>query len=257
MKASTTLKQKEILLFLYQFRFLHTYQIQQLLNHKDPHRIKIWLKDLTDKKYLIRDYSTKSLASKATPARYCLAKKSIAVLNENDNCDSAILKRIYSERKRTKRFADRCLMIVDWYLFFKNHLKPDETIRFFTESMLSHFEYFPNPLPSAYIAITSAKGTRRYFFELFDDYTPSSIMRHRVRSYLRYAESGEWEANVEGKALPTILLACPTQRAKLHIKHYAGALFQKDDEESIQLYLTTNETIKNNTKDVWEKVSLL
>ena len=58
---SITKKQIEILLLLYIFRFLHTYQIQKLLNHKKPNQIKVWLKNLTEKEYLNRDYNRHSI----------------------------------------------------------------------------------------------------------------------------------------------------------------------------------------------------
>ncbi|MDA1317406.1 MAG: hypothetical protein O3B87_05310 [bacterium] len=46
-----TNKQKEILHYLYRFRFLNRIQIQSLLNHKDPKNTNVWLKDLTTKNY--------------------------------------------------------------------------------------------------------------------------------------------------------------------------------------------------------------
>ncbi|HWY78821.1 MAG TPA: hypothetical protein VNW29_00525 [Candidatus Sulfotelmatobacter sp.] len=61
-KTTTTLlpaytpKQEQLIIYLYQFRFLNTHQFQKLFNHKDPHRIKQWLKDLTTKGYLQSDY---------------------------------------------------------------------------------------------------------------------------------------------------------------------------------------------------------
>jgi hypothetical protein len=252
---SLTSKQKEILLLLYQFRFLTTHHIQKLLNHKDPHRIKTWLKDLTDKEYIIRDYSTKSLLAKATPALYSLGKKSLAILKENDTCDPKVLRRVYSEKTRSKRFVDRCLMVADWYLFFSSKKKVDETIRFFTESMLTRFEYFPKPLPAGYLAVTSPKATRRYVLEIFDAYTPSSVMRHRLRYYLRYAEGGDWEVAGQGKAFPTILFVCPTERAKNHLIHYAKAIFEKS-EKMLSLFVTTKATLHQEDKNVWGKVDI-
>ena len=44
-----TTKQKQILSFLSQFRFLTVNQLLKYFNHKDPHRIKEWLKDLKEK----------------------------------------------------------------------------------------------------------------------------------------------------------------------------------------------------------------
>lgn len=41
-------QQKQILFLLYKFRFLTINQLQKYFNHKDPHRVKEWLKDLRE-----------------------------------------------------------------------------------------------------------------------------------------------------------------------------------------------------------------
>ena len=55
-KKIITNKQNTILTLLLTFRFLNSKQIQQFLNHKDHRRINGWLKDLTDKEYIERDF---------------------------------------------------------------------------------------------------------------------------------------------------------------------------------------------------------
>src|SRR3989337_671088 len=55
-KKIMTNKQNTILTLLLTFRFLNSKQIQQFLNHKDHRRINSWLKDLTDKEYIERDF---------------------------------------------------------------------------------------------------------------------------------------------------------------------------------------------------------
>ena len=55
-KKIITNKQKIIQILIYTFRFLNSKQIQVFLNHKDHRRINSWLKDLSDKQYLERDF---------------------------------------------------------------------------------------------------------------------------------------------------------------------------------------------------------
>ena len=50
-----TEKQTAIIFSLYKFRFLHTRQIQLLLNHKNSNGILVWLRNLIDKKYIKDD----------------------------------------------------------------------------------------------------------------------------------------------------------------------------------------------------------
>ena len=74
-----TKKQAEILTLLYTYRFLNRIQIQALMNHKDKKTINIWLKDLTEKNYIHRIYSTHFL-EKTKPAIYYLGINGIRQL---------------------------------------------------------------------------------------------------------------------------------------------------------------------------------
>ena len=250
----TTTKQKEILFTLYKFRFLNTHQFQKLFNHKDPHRIKVWLKDLTDKGYIQRNYSRKTITESTQPAIYYLAPKARHVLNKNPKCDLSVLNRVYKEKKRTQKFINKSLIIADLYFYFLGQKTQDEELHFFTESELTSYKYFPKDLPSAYIVVKTGTKTKRYFLDFFDEYARSSEIRYKVRMYLDYANSGEWEANANGEPMPAILLICPSERIKKHISFYTKAKFEKAFEEKLALFLTTKDSIQNWNKNIWEKV---
>lgn len=74
-----TKKQIEIIKLLAKYRYLNRLHIQKLLNHKQSHRVKVWLKDLSNKEYLVRFYSNK-FGENIKPAYYCLAVKSRSIL---------------------------------------------------------------------------------------------------------------------------------------------------------------------------------
>ncbi len=255
--SNITPKQNEILLYLYKFRFLHTKQLQTLFNHKDPQRIKAWLRNLKENGYVTMDYSRKTFGENTKPAVYSLATKARHILKENDKCDLTVLNKIYKEKKRTKKFINRCLAVADIYLFFLSQQKENEELYFFTESNLARYDYFPNPLPTAYIAVKTTHQTRRYFLDLFEEYTPPFVVRNRVKTYLNYASSGSWEANANNEPLPSVLFICPTVPLKKHIAYYAKSLFAKNFEEKIGLFLTTKDTIKYKAENIiWEKVTI-
>ncbi len=115
--SSITKKQKEILYYLYQFRFLHTHQLQKLLKHKNPNRTLSWLKDLIEKNYVKRIYEKKTFQDTTKPAIYYLGATSRHVLKKEKEIDLAELEYIYSEHRREKKFIDRCLFLADVYLY--------------------------------------------------------------------------------------------------------------------------------------------
>lgn len=253
----TTNKQKQIFNYLYTFRFLHTNHFQKLFNHTDKTTVKEWLKDLRDKGYINKVANEKnSFEERTKPAIYCLAPKARHILKENENCDLLVLERIYKEKTRKPRFINKCLSIADMYLFFLSQKEPDQELEFFTESELVRYDYFPEELPSAYISITSKDETQRYFLDVFGPYTPAFELRNRVKAYLQYADSGNWEANTNNELLPSILFVCPSKNLKAHIYFFTKAKFEKACEDKIDLYVTTWEIIQNGNKNIWEKVGM-
>src|SRR6266581_7990985 len=95
-----TQKQTYILLLLYKFRFLTTYHIQKLLNHKNPKRTQTWLKDLKDKGYIgiVENPDKKHrFVENNKPFIYHLAAKALHVLKDNEACERSILEKIYKE----------------------------------------------------------------------------------------------------------------------------------------------------------------
>src|SRR5260221_10807723 len=70
-----TSKEKQLLFYIYQFRFLNTNQLQKLLNHKNPKRIQQWLKDLKDKGYIQRQEYKNTFENHTKPAVYYLTLK--------------------------------------------------------------------------------------------------------------------------------------------------------------------------------------
>lgn len=250
-----TLKQKEILLYLYKFRFLTTNQIQKLLKHKEPQRTQSWLKDLTDKKYVNRHYDRKSFEDNTKPAIYYLDSKTRFILKDEKDLDFEKLEYIYSEKRRKEKFVNHCLFLVEVYLYLLSQKEDAEELKFFTKAELLNYDYFPDPIPDAYISVKEKNKTKRYFLDLFDEYTPPFVHRQRVRTYLEYAEKDDWGENTNNAPLPSILFIFPVESAKKHINYYAKSLLEKNYEDKISLYLTTKAKIQAGEKDnVWQKV---
>ncbi|HZE87113.1 MAG TPA: replication-relaxation family protein [Methylomirabilota bacterium] len=251
-----TKKQKEILYYLYQFRFLHTHQLQKLLKHKNPNRTLSWLKDLIEKKCVKKISEKKTFQDNAKPTIYYLGQKARHILQKEKDIKLADLEYIYSEGRREKKFIDRCLFLADVYWYLLSQKEPQEELKFFTKTMLRGYEYFPDPLPDAFISVKGEETTRRYFLDFFDEYTPTFVLRKRVKMYLDYVEKSDWDENTDFAQFPSILFICPNERVKKHIYYYAKSLFEKNYEDKISLFLTTKDKTHPINKDIWEKVRL-
>jgi len=112
-----TMRQKEILDLLYEHRFLNRIQIQALLNQKDYKNTNLWLKDLREKHYVEWIYST-HFAEKTKPAVYYLDINAIRRFKQIGSYERQILK-YYRESTRSQAFIDRCILLADACIAFK------------------------------------------------------------------------------------------------------------------------------------------
>lgn len=249
-----TAKQKEILLLLYKFRFLNTHQFQTLLNHKNANGILAWLRDLKEKGYIYTNYSRKTFGENNKPAIHFLAPKARHILKDEECCSLQELNRVYKEKKKSEKFISHCLSLVDIYVFLDSQKEAEEELQFFTKAELGGYEYFPDPLPDAYISVKNREKTKRYFLDLFDEYTPPFVLRSRVKKYLEYAQEGNWEEATDNAALPSILYVCPNGARKKHIYYYTKSLLEKTFDD-ISFFLTTKDMItRSQNNNIWQKV---
>ena len=115
-------------------------------------------------------------------------------------------------------------------------------------------EHLISPHPDAYFAIESKSGIKKYFLEVFSENLRTNILRHRVKAYLTYYESDDWQDNTD-KPFPEIILICPNTNTKNHLYYYISQKLDEDDH--LNFYLTTKEMIKTKglTREVLEKIS--
>ena len=250
-----TTSQKKIIFFLYKFRFLLICQTQQFFHHKDSKRVKEWLKDLVNKKYI---NVIKDTHDRTKPYVFCLAQQAAHILKEDEDINKTFLYWLYKEKDKSEVFIQRNLFVVNAYLYFlKNKLKKSE-LQYFTKQDLTGYTYFPDPLPDAYIDVKEGKEHTRYFLDYFEADMPLGYIRYRVRYYVHYCEEGNWQKNTDNTPFPILLLVFDTEKRKRYISHYAQSLLEKSFTHDVEVFLTSKDNItfgKENT-NIWQKVEV-
>lgn len=249
-KHTISKKQNEILSLLYKFRFLNRKQIQTMLAHKYPSRIFSWLDDLTSNEYLNCTYE-KNFNN--LPAIYSLGKNGRKYLKKTIG-KSKQLERA-RKSKCSKRFIDHSIFIGDIYLSLLSFTKKNKSkLHFYSKTELSDMEHLISPHPDVYFAIESETGeTKRYFLDVLNESLRTNILRFRVKAYLTYYDSDEWQDNTD-KPFPEIILICPTAKLKNHLYYYIRE--RLDEENYPNFYLTTKELIQSKgvTRESLEKI---
>lgn len=248
-----TKSEKQITLHLLKFRYLKINQFQKLFNHKDPHRIKEWLKDLKEKKYI---NVIKDPKDKTRPYVFCLAQRAGHILKNEEDVSESFLNWLYKEKDKDESFINRHLFIADAYLYFQKNKARTSELSFFTKQDLTGYKYFPDPLPDAYIDVKEKEDHSRYFLEFFDSNASPKYLRYRVRYYLKYCQDGDWQVNTNNAPLPAILFVFENEKRKKHINYYAKSVLGKSFNNDITIFLTTKSNIRfaNENVDIWQRV---
>ena len=198
-------KQLALLKLVYRFRFVNSKQIARYFNQSYISAANSQLTQLYERGYLGKRHDG-TYRIQGRPAEYYLATKSRAILkSELDVVSKHELKRLYARPDNSSYFVNRSLQIFDIHLEL-NRLYGDR-LNFFTKSQLNveQFEYFPKPLPDAFMTI-SGSTNRNYFVEYFDDDVSIGIHGRKIAGYIKYKESGQWDDT--GADFPTVIFVC-------------------------------------------------
>jgi hypothetical protein len=269
-----TNKQSEIIELLYRYRFLDRIQIQALLGHKDKKTINLWLRDLKAKQYIDWIYSPDDFALKTKPAIYFLSINGIRHLKTITWTDSEDttkpyypieqLRKRYKEATRSQSYVERCLLLADCSLGFKqpsamtntskstntniptstihydittqaDYIDEDNEYHFLTDGDLES-QLGPQLVVSKH---RGKKTTANYLLEAFDANLPRYRMKQRLKQYVTFLTEGDWEAAREDDdPMPTILLICPRTSDLIYAKRLTrGILGELYDDERKKIHI--------------------
>ncbi len=223
-----TKQQLLILTRIYNFRFVSTAQLQQLLAKKQLQQVQQRLNLLLKRGYIGRNFSNQDRLT-GRYASYYLLPKGMKVLRQHQikldvKLNSKVLHNIYKDKTASTRFINHCLGVGD----INCHLKRlyGEDIEFISKSKLADYDFLPNPLPDAFIR---QDKTQEYFLEYCEEIVPFFVYRKRIKQYVEvYIEEGAWK-DATGTELPTIRLVAETpvlqRRLKRFITKYLNNLY--------------------------------
>lgn len=287
-------KQKEILDLVFRFRFINRKQIQTLLNHKDPKRINVWLKDLVDKNYLGRIYSHKLLEN-TKPAIYFLNNNGIIWVRYNKceeyqgddlGLDIKFVKKFYQDKTASLTFINHCITLCELYVQTKeyernkNKDKKKKILEYNIETKTQmwinkqidlnrdeDFNEVKQYIPDLYIEkINNPDDDKNFkattfFLELFDPHMPRYAIKYRIQQYIKYREEEtDWKMySGSDDSFPTIMLIFPHHRKLNGLTEFINdELLRSYESANITFFLTTYQKIMAETivgnKNIWKVI---
>lgn len=258
-----TPKQQEILKLIYKYRFLNRTQIQTLLRHKDKRRIISWLKNLRDKQYVDWHYDANDFIAKSQPAIYYLSLNGIRYLRSTNEYPNEELRKRYKEPARTKAFIERCLLIADCCITLQakssDELQYDCVLPSDYADLDSEYSFLNELKPSLCFIKQDDGQTTSYLLEVLDPLMPRYALRKRIKDYVEYLTSGDWQDETGYDDPPIVLIACPTIADIMYCKRRTKKEVEDNDlseDEASRIRFATTMKIKELgvTARIWEEV---
>jgi len=249
MDKKPTRKQLELLLLLYKFRFLTVELLTQITDVDSANSIRERLAMLVKQGWVGRRYG-KSYRKDNRHAEYYLLNDGIAALREVPNCDPKTLHNLYKDKTAAPSTIAQRLAIARTYSLFRG-----EQVRFLTQSQLASFKGLPNPPPNALLSVKTGKGSRYFFVEVLLASEPYFVALHRrIKRYIEYAESGDWEIEQKNVALPTVLVICDTPALQKRLTKRMSKLIEASWNDDLKLYSASLEVIAKQGQEgkIWQ-----
>jgi protein involved in plasmid replication-relaxation len=242
-------EQLAVLQLLYAFRFATSKQIAMYQQKQTSKRVQARLKILEDQELISKRYD-KTYKLRGKPASYYLLPKGARTLESHiarEPDEPINIRRIYKDKQLSESFIEHCSNVLQTFLILQQSYPAKGTLKYIPRSRLDYekYDYFPHPLPDAYIRIKTSTGEKQFFLDIFEDSQPFFVLIRRIKKYLEYSGDGDWEDT--GTDLPVILIACAnTSMQKRLRKRLAKEL--RDSYEEATFATTTIEAIKNSNK---------
>jgi hypothetical protein len=212
------------------------------------------LNSLVEQKYIDRRYSKADRIDRR-PAVYFVLPGAINALKQRTELDKNALNTMYKDKLGGQPFIDRCILTFAIFNRFKTGYG-NKQLDFFTKREMSQYDFFPRPLPDAYIAVKNKdEEDGCYFLELFDGTTQNKKQWQRIKFYMDHCDSGDWEDDTEWD-YPNLLIICETPQVEKRIQRHAEKL-QASTGADMNVYTTSYRALLNaeSAKDaIWSDI---
>lgn len=234
-------EQIQILKLLYKFRFVSAALLKKHFAKSNPGmNVFRRLETLEQQGFIAKRYfDNYRLLHK--PVAYHLLPEGIRKLQESKSLGlDARFKAIYKDRSVSEQFIQDCFDILDIYVSLQSR---NVDIKFFTKQDLSHedYEYFPQPLPDAYIKLPHGK---HYFLQVHHKHQPFFVATRAAKRYMDYFENGVWDDT--GTSFPIVLFVVDTPSIQSRLHEFVAKSI-----DDLKIYTALKSDIDSENDKIW------
>ncbi len=242
--------QLEVLSLLYKFRFGTNDLFAQYFGKKDRSFVYKRLLILLEQGLVGKRFDG-SYRLQGKPAAYYLTPDGARKLQETRDIE-VNTKAIYKDKDVSEQFVRYRLEL----FAIHNKLKAQygDALKFFTKSNLNReeFDYFPQPLPDAYIRLGVNGEEKQFFLDVFRDDQPYFVAVRKLKQYIGYDEEADW--SVTETNLPFVLVVCESSGLVKRVqKRMVKIMNEACSDSEVVFVLTTKAELFGDDMAVWQK----
>ncbi len=242
-------EQLEVLELLYKFRFGSNELIAQYFGKKDRSFVFKRLAILLEQGLIGKRFEPNyRLAGK--PAAYYLTPAGARALQERRGQPEVDVKAIYKDKTVKDDFVRQCLDILAAY----NRLRAQfgDRLKFFTRANINNddFDYFPQPLPDAYLRVRLGGDEKQYFLDFYYDNQPFFAAVKKIKKYVDYAEGGTWDNT--GTSLPVVLAVCESPGLQKRLQKRIAVATKDSWSDELTFATTTKAELLGAGATIWQ-----
>jgi hypothetical protein len=242
------------------------------MHHTDKRRISSWLKDLRTKQYIDWIYQPDDPIESTRPATYYLGLNGIRFLRQLDEYPVEALRKRYTESSRKQDFIARRLLLADCCINMEARTADGSNVVYsyvteadYADPASDYYFLAEDELVRPHLCYTKEVDgddgltTANYLIGIFDATTPRYMVKKKLKGYVDFLDSDEWEQGTGDGELPIVHIACPAKAELIYAKRYTRKLLEdigQEDNEDICIRFATTEQIKKLgvTGKIWEDV---
>lgn len=180
------------------------------------------------------------------PVAYHLLPEGIRRLQQNKPALNARVSVVYKYKTVSEQFIQDCFDMLSIYLALRSHYSG---LKFFTKIDLKHedYEYFPQPLPDAYIRLGNDK---QYFLQVHHAHQPFFVATRSIKKYVDYYEGGVWDDT--GTEFPVLLFVFDNSRIQIRFHE-----FIRKSVEDVKILTALKRDVLSGSYNIWQDGSEL
>jgi len=247
--------QIEVLELLYKYRFGSRQLLAISLKVNAANGLYEKLEALVSNGYIDRRFD-KRLKLQGKPVAYHLLPKGLRVLQalpRHEYINEQAMRLCYQNKRVGNAHVEATLNI---YKYTQHLQKQYPGLKVFTQQDMSHYSYFPKPLPDIFLSLpsTDVKNPHRFFLDIVQEHTPRYVLDRRLASYVEFFDEGGWDK--VSSELPVLLVVNERNAAEKSTQRSVQAQLQRLGSE-LRAYTATVSAIENAAVDrsVWTDVN--